>query len=67
MTGLHPSQSRFTEDLVFMPRICDAAVIEIDVVAGYMDCDRRIGCRRRREEKRRDVDWARRDGCGWRR
>ena len=56
MTGLHPSQSRFTDDLVFMPRTCDAAVIEIEVVAGYVACNDRAGCRRRRVEKRRDVD-----------
>ena len=67
MTGLHPSQSLFTDDRVFMPRTCDAAVIAIEVVAGYVGCNCRAGCLRRSEEKRRDVDWVRRDGCGWRR
>jgi hypothetical protein len=67
MTGLHPSQSRFTDDRVFMPRTCDAAAIDIEFVAGYMGCRCRAGCRRRREEKRRDVDLVRSDGCGWRR
>ena len=58
-TGLQPSQSRFTEERVFMPRVCiTAGGVFVGIAAGKV-VDEGLG--RSRESK--ELDWVRQGSC----
>lgn len=61
-TGLHPSHRRFTDERVFIPRHIDNEEPAENEGFDVMNCGLR-----RRDEKSRDDERARRDSCGWRR